>query len=180
MDDQAKLARVPRQEFVDRFVRLAEALPVEIDLPEDLTHEDFRRLLAAMHTVHRRSGMYWGRLFMEARHRFGQEAYQLFDWADYAESTLIRYADITEQIHPSLWNEKIPLKHFQAIGQNVKDPEEQRLWVEHSKNGAVASGEKLREEIQEDHERRGLRPKAHKTTWHVCERCNGEGGWPEP
>lgn len=165
----------PRHPFVERFVNLAEALPVEIELPEDLTQDDFKRLLAAMHTVHHRSGIYWGILFRKARERFGQEAYQLFDWTDYAESTLQNYARLSEQIHPSLWNEKLPTRHMQAIGQNVDDPDEQKRWVKYAQENGV-SGDQLRMDIHEDQERRGTRPKAEKAVWIECECCHGRGG----
>lgn len=180
---------IKRQEFVDRFERLATALPDTISLPDILTLDDFRRLLAAMKTVHKRSALYWGLLYKEAVRRFGHEAYQLFTSFDYAESTLQNYGRLTEQLHPSLWNEPLPDRHLLAIAQTIPPErlDEQRHWVaEAKKNGA--SADDLRRDIHRDQQERGLRKRVVEVDWITCDecggsckcqRCGGEGGWPE-
>lgn len=169
---------VSRQEFVEPIERIAEALPWRFNLPSNLTRDDFARLLAAFHTMTRKSALAVGHLYSEAVERFGEEAYQLFKPLHYQESTLKNYRRISEQIDPSLWSEPIADRHFAAIAGKVKDVEEQRKWIERAKETEI-SADALREEIREDHEARGLRPRAEKAVWVQCNYCNGEGGWPE-
>lgn len=167
---------VTKEEYLSTIEGMAEALPWRFDLRKDLTLQDFARLVAAFHTVTRKSALAVGHLYAEAVKRFGQEAYQIFQALHYEESTLKNYRRIAETIDPSLWEEPISDRKFAAIAGKVKDPSEQRKWVERAKDTGV-SADALRQEIQSDHEERGLIPRPQKATWVECDKCNGEGGF---
>lgn len=171
-------AQIDTREYVEAAESMAEALPWRLALPADLTKDDFARLIVAFHTTTRKSALAVGHLYSEAVQRFGEEAYQLFKPLHYQESTLKNYRRLSEQIDPSLWPEPISDRQFLAIAGQVKDAREQREWVEYAR-GTEISADALREEIRENHEARGIRPRAEKATWVQCDKCNGEGGWPE-
>lgn len=175
---EVKTLRSTGSGLFDALIRLDYATAFEISVPANLPFKEFARGVRAVKSLHKKSAFWWGQIYKMGRQVYGQDFYQMLDEWDYQEATLQNYARLTEQIDPSLWNEPLPDRQFIAIGQNVRDPEEQRQWVEYAKESRV-SGDKLRDEIHRDHEERGIRPKPRVVTWHVCERCNGEGGWPE-
>lgn len=164
--------------FIGQMVHLGEAAPWKLEIPHDLSLEEFGKALHAARTLARKSAFWWGQIYAVAREVYGEEVYQLLDAWDYSESTLQNYRRLTTQIDPSLWNEPIADRHFFAIGGQVQDAEEQREWVEYAKSSGI-SGDALRKEIRENHEARGLRSRPETADWVQCDRCHGEGGWPE-
>lgn len=164
--------------LVEDFERMEASLPASLDLPPDLTEQQFGTLLKTLKKLHKRTAIYWGQVYKEAINRFGQDAYQHFDFWDYSERTLQNYARVVDRLDPNLWNSDLPDRHLMAISQNTQDHEEQARWVEYAKTNQV-SGDDLRDEIHRDHEERGIRTKAEKAVWHNCETCSGRGGWIE-
>ena len=168
--------------LMEKLVAINDLLPHDVTslIPRNLKLDDFAAGIKAAEGIEHKGALWWGQIYKVGVEVYGQDFYQALDGFQYQKSTLQNYARLTTQIHPSLWGEEIPDRHFMAIGQNVDDPDEQREWVNYVKTRPTPiSGDDLRREIHQKLVENGRR-RPQTTTWRECEHCNGEGGWPEP
>jgi hypothetical protein len=177
--------------LVERLAALDSLLPHDIMelIPRDLPQEEFVQGMGSCESLEHKGALWWGQFYRLGLELYGQEFYQSVDGLKYQKSTLNNYARLTTQIHPELWEEHLPDRHFMAIAQNTDpyDLEEQRRWVEYAKKHEPTS-DQLRDQIHKDLEARGLRKKPVTVDWVICytclssgkcQTCQGEGGWPE-
>lgn len=170
-------------DLADKLAVVNQLLPHDIRnlISPDMSGE---RLAAGMReaaAVSKKGALWWGQMYRMGVEIHGQEFYQYIEDL-YKESTLKNYERLTHQVHPELWPEDVPDRHFQAIGQTLDSLEEQRAWVEHYKKqrslGNEITGDGLRRRIHRWLEMKGRR-RPVTATWHECRHCHGRGGWME-
>jgi hypothetical protein len=100
----------------------------ELELEEDLTLEEFERLLGLLEHFDNSSPWWVGDLLLEGEERYGDRVFQLLDDVPWRHATRQRRLRVSMRVAPSVREEGLSWSHHHAVSV-LDSPTDQAAWL---------------------------------------------------